>query len=143
MALSGDYIVVKLDGNQFASGDIVSVDLGLWYDQHDVTGFGNAVHEAVNGLMRAPVVMRGYLTTTADVGTHPVIQGLYAAGDTALLEVQVGQNAPPQAGDPLFSGEFLVASYKPVITMGGAVMFEAQLLPAVGSGDTMPQWKTV
>jgi hypothetical protein len=143
MALSADYIVVKMDDIQFANGDIVSVDLGLWYDQQDVTGFGSAIHEVLNGLMRAPVTIRGYLTTTTSVGTHTVIQSAYAAGSQVSLEVQVGQNAPPQANDPMFTGEFLIASYKPVITMGGAVMFEAQLLPAVGSGDDAPQWKTI
>jgi hypothetical protein len=133
MALSGDFIAVKMNDLQFANGDIVSVDLGLMYDQQDVTGFGNAVHDVLNGLMRAPVTIRGYLTTTASVGTHTVIQGAYAAESQVVLEVQVGQNAAPQSGDPVFTGTFLVASYKPVITMGGAVMFEAQLLPATST----------
>jgi len=145
MALSGDHVVVKLDDSsgtlqQFEAGDIVSVDLGVWYDQFDVTGFGDEVHNVVNGQMRAPVTLRGYLTTTTDTGTHPVIQGAFAAGEQVSLEVQVGQNAAPQAGDPLFTGEFLVSSYKPVISTGGAVMFEAQLIPATG---TAPSWSTV
>lgn len=137
--------MVKLDDSsgalrQFEAGDIVSVDLGVWYDQFDVTGFGDEVHNVVNGQMRAPVTLRGYLTTTTDTGTHPVIQGAFAAGVQVSLEVQVGQNAAPQAGDPLFTGEFLVSSYKPVISTGGAVMFEAQLIPATG---TAPSWGTV
>jgi hypothetical protein len=145
MALSGDHVVVKMDDSggtlrTFANGDVVSVDLGLWYDQHDVTGFGDAVHRVINGQMQAPVVLKGYLTTTANTGTHPVIQGAFAAGSQVSLEVQVGQNATPQSGDPKFTGEFLVGSYKPTISTGGAVMFEARLLPATGSA---PAWGTI
>jgi hypothetical protein len=145
MALSGDHVIVKMDDSggtlrQFADGDIISVDLGLWYDQHDVTGFGDEVHNVVNGQMRAPVVLRGYLTTTANTGTHTVVQGAFAAGAQVSLEVQVGQNAAPQSGDPKFTGEFRVSSYKPAISSGGAVMFEAQLVPATG---TAPGWGTV
>lgn len=148
MALSGDHVVVKMDDSngtlrQFADGDIVSVDLGVWYDQHDVTGFGDEVHNVVNGQMNAPVVLRGYLTTTANTGTHTVIEGAFGAGSQVTLEVQVGQNAAPQNGDPMFTGEFLVSTYKPVISTGGAVMFQAQLVPAVGNGSGVPEWTTV
>ncbi len=70
MALSGDHVVVKMDDaggtlRTFAAGDITSVDLGLSVDQHDVTGFGDAVHSAINGQLQAPVTLKGYLTTTA------------------------------------------------------------------------------
>jgi hypothetical protein len=145
MALSGDYVIVKMDDKdgtlrQFASGEVISVDLGLQYEQHDVSGFSLGIHEVVNGLLRAPVILRGYLTTDASTGTHTVIQGAYAAQATVSLEVQVGQNAPPQAGDPKFTGEFIVAGYKPSIVTGGAVTFEARLLPATGAA---PAWTQV
>jgi len=145
MALSGDHVVVKMDDaggtlRTFAAGDITSVDLGLSVDQHDVTGFGDAVHNAINGQLQAPVTLKGYLTTTANTGTHPVIQGAFAAGAQVTLKVAVGDNAPPQAGDPEYSGEFVVESYKPVIESGGAVRFEAALKPATG---TAPAWGTM
>ncbi len=145
MALSGEYIVVKMDDaggtlRQFAEGDITSVDLGLTFDQHDVTGFGDAVHNVINGQLQAPVIVKGYLTTTADIGTHTVIQGAFAAGAQVSLEVQVGQNAAPTAGDPTYTGEFIVESYKPVMENGTAVTFEASLKPATG---TAPNWGTV
>lgn len=145
MALSGDHVVVRMDDSggtlrTFADGEITSVDLGLAYDQFDVTGFGDQVHNVINGQQQAPVVIRGYLTTTADIGTHPVIQGAFAAGNPVSLEVEVGQNAAPQAGDPKYSGEFVVGSYRPVVTTGSAVMFEARLVPATG---TAPVWGTV
>lgn len=145
MALSGEYIVVKMDDSggtlrQFADGDITSVDLGLTFDQHDVTGFGDAVHNMINGQLQAPVIVKGYLTTTADIGTHTVIQGAFAAGAQVSLEVQVGQNATPTTGDPEYSGEFIVESYKPVMENGAAVTFEASLKPATG---TAPVWGTV
>jgi hypothetical protein len=145
MALAGDHVIVKLDdaggvARQFADGDITSVDLGQTYDQHDVTGFGDAVHRVINGQLQAPVTLKGFLTTTANVGTHTVIKGAFAAGSQVTLEVQVGQNAPPTGGDPKYSGEFFIESYKPVMETGGAVKFEASLKPATG---TAPLWATV
>jgi len=143
MALAGDNVVVKLDDSSgtlrtFANGDIMSVDLGLTYDQHDVTGFGDDVHKFINGQLQAPVTLRGYLTTTATTGTHTVIRGAYAAGTQVTLRVAVGNNAPPQVGvDPEYSGEFYIESYRPSIDTGRAVTFIATLKPATG---TAPAW---
>ncbi len=92
MAIAGDHVIVKLgapgDLKQFASGDITSVDLGQTFDQHDVTGFGDAVHRVINGQLQSPVTLKGFLTTTAITGTHTVIQGAFAAGTKVALEVQ-------------------------------------------------------
>lgn len=145
MAISGDHVIVKMDDSggtprQFADGDIVSVDLGLTNDQHDVTGFGDAVHKFINGQLKAPVTINGFVTTTANVGTHPVIQGAFAAGVPVTLTVQVGQNAAPTGGDPEYEGEFYVESYRPTLQTGAAVMFTATLKPAIG---TAPAWGTV
>ena len=145
MALAGDHIIVIMDDSggtprTFADGDISSVDLGLTYDQHDVTGFGDAAHNFVNGQLQAPVTLKGFLTTTADIGTHPVINGAFQAGSQVTLTVQVGDNTTPTTGDPEYEGEFIVESYKPVIETGGAVTFEAVLKPASG---TAPAWGTV
>jgi hypothetical protein len=145
MALAGDHIVVIMDDSggtprTFADGDIKSVDLGLTYAQHDVSGFGQAAQNFINGQMQAPVTVKGYLTTTADIGTHPVINGAYAAGSQVTLTVQVGQNAAPTTGDPEFEGEFVVESYKPEIQAGGAIGFAATLKPATG---TAPAWGTM
>jgi len=142
MALAGDHVVVKLDDSsgtprQFANGDILSVDLGLTSDQHDVTGFGDAVHRVINGQLNAPVTLKGYVTTTASTGTHTVIRGALAAGTQVTLEVQVGNNTTPTTGDPKYSGEFYIRSYVPEIRTGGAVMFTATLQPATG---TAPVW---
>src|SRR5690606_6768475 len=92
----------------FADGDITSVDLGLTNDQHDVTGFGDGVHKFINGQAQAPVTIRGFLTTTADIGTHPVINGAFQTGSQVTLRVAVGNNAAPTSGDPEYSGEFIV-----------------------------------
>ncbi len=145
MALSGDHVIVKMDDSggtlrTFADGDIRSVDLGLAYDQFDVTGFGDDVHQFINGQLRAPVTLQGYLTTTATTGTHPVINGAFQSGSTVTLEVEVGNNATPTSGDPKYSGEFIVESYRPMITNGGAIMFTATLKPATGAA---PAWATV
>jgi len=143
--LAGDHIVVKMDDSggtlrTFADGDVTSVELGLTNDQHDVTGFGDDVHNFVNGQLQAPVTVNGFLTTTASVGTHTVIQGAFAAGAQVTLEIEVGQNAVPTGGDPKYSGEFVIQSYTPKIETGGAVTFAAVLSPATG---TAPSWGTV
>lgn len=144
-ALAGDHVRVKMDDaggtlRTFADGDITSVDLGLTYDQHDVTGFGDAVHNMINGQLQAPVTLKGYLTTDSPSGTHTVIQGAFAAGVQVSLEVEVGQNAAPTSGDPKYSGEFIVANYTPAMASGGAITFTATLNPATG---TAPVWATV
>ena len=145
MALAGDHVQVQMDDSggtlrTFDDGDIVSVDVPLTNDQHDVTGFGDDVHRFINGQANAPVTIRGYLTTTALVGTHTVIKGAYQAGAQVTLKVAVGDNAAPASGDPQYSGEFLVESYRPMLETGKAVQFVATLKPATG---TTPAWGTV
>jgi len=145
MALAGDHIIVQMDDSSgtlrtFNDGDINSVDLGQTFTQHDVSGFGEAAQNFINGQLQSPVTIKGFLTNDATVGTHTVINGVFAAGAQASLVVQVGSNALPTSGDPQFSGEFIVESYKPMMETGGAVSFEAVLKPATG---TAPSWGTV
>jgi hypothetical protein len=145
MALAGDHVVVKMDDaagtlRQFAAGDIISVDLATSTDQHDVTGFGDAVHNFINGQLNAPVTIRGYLTTTAATGTHTVFRDVFQQGKQVTLEVQIGNNAAPATNDPKYSGEFYVESYQPALETGKAVMFMARLRPAIG---TAPVWGVV
>lgn len=145
MAVSADYAIVKLDDaggtpRQFADGDIASVDIGNNLDEMDVSGFGQEVHSVIYGQINAAVTLRGYLTTTANIGTHTVIRDAYQQGKQVTLEVQIGSNAPPVAGDPKFSGEFLIESYRPMLETGKAVQFTATLKPATG---TAPVWGTV
>jgi len=141
-ALAGDHVLIKMDDaggtlRTFETGDIVSVDLGQENDQYNVTDFGDQVNKVVNGQLRSQVSLRGYVTNTPNVGTHRVIQGAYAAGAQVTLEVQVGDNAAPTEGDPSYGGEFLVANYQTILASGGAVMFSASLVPAIG---TAPAW---
>jgi hypothetical protein len=145
MALAGEYVVVKLDDSSgtlrtFANGDITAVDLPQSFDQHDITGFGDTAHHFINGQINAPVSLRGFLTTTATVGTHTVIKSAFAAGTQVSLKVAVGNNAAPTTGDPEYSGEFYIESYRPVMEPGKAVQFVATLKPAIG---TAPAWGTM
>ena len=143
MALAGDHVIVKMDDSAgtlrtFANGDVKSVELGLTFTQHDVSGFGDAAQHFINGQLQAPVTLKGFLTTTASTGTHTVINGAFVAGTQVTLRVAVGNNAAPVVGtSPEYSGEFYVESYKPTIETGKAVMFEATLKPAIG---TAPSW---
>jgi len=146
MALAGDFVVVKMsDGGgtlrTFANNDIISVDVPLTYDQQDVTGFGNEVHTVLLGQISAPVTIRGYMTTTALVGTHPVINSAYVKGNQVTFRAAVGNNANPSVGvDPEYAGTFIVESYTQNIEDGKAVMFTATLKPATG---TPPAWGTM
>jgi hypothetical protein len=124
----------------FNNGDIISVDVPLTFDQHDVTGFGDAVHNFINGQLQTPVTLRGYVTTTARVGTHTVIRDAYQQGKQVTLQVDVGQNTAPVTGDPRFSGEYIIESYMPMLETGKAVSFTARLKPAIG---TAPAWSVV
>ncbi len=144
-ALAGDHVIVKMDDSggtlrQFADGDISSIDLGLTFKQHEVTGFGDAAQKFINGQLQAPVTIKGYFNKTALVGTHTVIGGAFQAQTVVSLEVQVGQNAAPVANDPKYTGEFIVESYKPSLQNGSAITFEAVLKPATGAA---PVWGQV
>lgn len=92
------------------------------------------------GSSTPPVTIQGYLTTTASVGTHTVLAPAFAQGRQVTLEVQIGQNAAPVTGDPKYTGEFYIESYRPALSTGSAVMFTATLKPATG---TAPVWGTV
>jgi hypothetical protein len=104
MALAGDHVIVKMDDSggtlrTFANGDITSVDVPLTNDQHDVTGFGDAAHHVINGQLQAPVTIKGYLTTTASVGTHTVIKGAHQTQNQVTFRAAVGNKTrhPPPA----------------------------------------------
>jgi hypothetical protein len=139
MAIAGDHVVVRINGQALTAGDITSVDLGQTYTQHDVTGFGDAVQNFINGQLQAPVTLKGFMTTGAS-GTHTLINTAFAAGSTVTLQVDVGQNAAPTTGNPRYSGTFYIESYKPMLDKGMAVTFEATLKPATG---TAPTWGVV
>jgi hypothetical protein len=144
MPRSADFIKVSMDDSAtnlqtFADGDITSVDLGLTYDQYDVSGFGNAFHKMQTGKVQAPITLKGFLTTTATNGTHTVIRAVYANKAQVTFKVAVGNNTAPVSGDPEFSGEFYVTSYVPSLATGGAVTFTATLVPAT---DIAPVWGT-
>lgn len=144
-ALAGDHVQVILDDSSgtprsFDAGDIISVNIPLARDQFDVTGMGDDVHNFLDGQLQAPITLKGYLTTTANTGTHTVLSGLMSAGSQATLTVQVGDNTTPTNGDPEFEGEYVVESYSPVFQNGQAIQFTASLKPATG---TAPAWGTV
>jgi hypothetical protein len=116
------------------------VDVPLTYKQHMVAGFGDATEKYINGQLQSPVTIKGYLTTTATVGTHTVLRDVFQNGKQVTLTVQVGNNAVPTGGDPEFEGEYIVESYKPTLETGSAIQVEAMLKPAIG---TAPAWGTV
>jgi hypothetical protein len=148
MALAGDHLVVRITDSadalrQFIPGSITSIDLGNTFDQHDVTGMGDLTHKVINGQLKAPVTIKGFMTTEAlnvtdnTVGTHTILQPNFEQGNAVTLRVAVGNNAPPVAGtSPEFVGLFLIESYKLMFDTGKAITFEAALKPAQSSAPT-------
>jgi len=143
MAVAGEYVVVRMTDaggtqRQFNNGDVTSVDLGTTFDQFDVAGFGDLAHKFINGQLKAPITVKGFMTTDLLVGTHTIMQPVFAQGKTVTLRVAIGNNATPVPGTSQeFSGSFIVETYKLMLDTGKAVTFEASLKPATGAG---PAW---
>jgi hypothetical protein len=50
-----------------------------------VPDIGNAAHNFINGQLQAPVTIKGFVTTTALVGTHTVINPAFVAGSQVVV----------------------------------------------------------
>ena len=139
MALSGDHVIVKMDDSSgalrtFADGDIRSIDLGLTYDQFDVTGFGDEAHQVHKRAIAGASHNSGLSDDRQIPRRHPHRDPGRVCRRQQGLVGGAGrqQRGARQPSDPKYSGEFLIASYRPQIMTGGAVMFTAALQPATG-----------
>jgi hypothetical protein len=145
------YITVTLDDSagtpRNISGSITSIsNIGLTYDQSDVTTIANAVKQYLTGYGDASIDLGGPFNNTAvavaptESGAHPVLSGLNGSNASATLSIAIGIREAPTSGDPKFSGEFVCTNY----TVSGSatdLTWSAQLKPAFGAAA--PAWSTV
>ena len=139
------YIKVLLDNAGGSPQDITASvdsigDIGLTYDQADVTAINDSVMQYLAGRGDADIQLGGPFNNTATTGAHVVLTGLNGANTAATLTVQIGIRAAPTTGDPEFEGEFVVTKY----TVSGdmsAPKWSASLKPAFGT--SAPAWGTV
>lgn len=139
------YITVLLDDSGGTPRDITSSissigDIGIAYDQADVTAINDSVMQYLAGRGDADIQFSGPFNNTATTGAHAVFTGLNGANTAATLTVQFGIRAAATNGDPEFEGEFVVTSY----LVGGdmnSLTWSASLKPAFGAAA--PAWGTV
>lgn len=139
------YIKVLLDDSGGTARDITASissigNIGLNYDQADVTAINDSVMQYLAGRGDADIQFSGPFNNTATTGAHTVFTGLNGANTAATLTVQIGIRAAPTTGDPEFEGEFVVTSY----LLGGDMnnlTWTGTLKPAFGA--SAPAWGTV
>lgn len=139
------YIKVLLDDSGGTPRDITSSissigDIGLNYDQADVTAINDSVMQYLAGRGDSDVNFSGPFNNTATTGAHTVFTGLNGANTAATLTVQVGIRAAATSGDPEFEGEYVVTSYLISGDMSN-LTWSAALKPAFGA--SAPAWGTV
>jgi hypothetical protein len=145
------YITVTLDDSggtpRNISGSITSIgNIGITYDQSDVTTIANAVKQYLTGYGDATIDLGGPFNNTAvaaapaESGAHSVLPALASTGNAATLTIEIGIRGAPAGGDPKFSGEFVCTSYT-VSPSSTDAPWSAQLKPAFGAAA--PAWGTV
>lgn len=106
MALAGDFIQVLVGGYDL-TGDSNRIAIGDRYVSHDVTAFGDQVHNFVLGQRQIAIDHAGYMNSAAGQ-SHPVLRGAAVQG---VMSVFVGSNAAPTVGSPVYSTEVRQSKY--------------------------------
>jgi len=124
---------------QDISGDVTEVNIPIVYDDEDVTGFSDGVHNVEVGHPTMELTMSGVFNNTATTGAHSVLSGIVGyvgANAPVTVTIQIGIRAAPTAGDPEFEGSYFCTEY----TVNPDLTWGATFKP--GSG-TAPAWGTV
>lgn len=129
MALAGDFIQVLVGGYDL-TGDSNRVMISDRYDMHDVTAFGDQVHNFIPGQRQVTVDHAGYLNT-ATSGSHPALKGANVQG---VFSVFIGNNAAPVAGDLVFSVDTRQGRYAAAPETARYIPFTAMFANRGGSG---------
>lgn len=129
MALAGDFIQVLVAGYDL-TGDSNRVVISDRYDMHDVTAFGDQVHNFIPGQRQVAVDHAGYLNTAA-AGSHPVLKGANVQG---VFSVFIGNNAAPVAGNPVFSVDIRQGRYGTAPETARHIPFVAAFANRGGNG---------
>ena len=96
--LAGDHVQILVGGYEL-TGDSNRIDIHDSRDLFDVTAFGDEVHQFLPGQRMMAVQHAGFMNS-GRARSHPILKGVDVDG---LFSVYVGQNAAPNAGDPVFS----------------------------------------
>lgn len=112
------------------SGDVSSIDVPLDYDSAEVTGFGNSSKNYVLGNPDSAIVMEGQINSDANK-SHAVLSGLLGGTTPRTLIVDA---AGSTAGNPRISGEVLLTSYEPTLSVDAHAGYRASFVPADATG---------
>jgi len=123
MKLAGHYVNVLVGGYPLTA-DSNSISITDEHTQHDVSAFGDAAHNFVNGQRKLTIEHKGFLNAATD-RSHPVLKG-HALED--IISVCLGQNTDPANGDPMFSMDVLQGQYQSMPEVNNAIPFTAQFV---------------
>ena len=120
------------------SADVTNVNIPIVFDNADVTGFSDGVHNVQIGHPTMDLTMDGVFSNTAGTGSHIVFASIY--GDTGAnspytVKIQIGIRKAPEATDPEFLGTD--AYYMTGYTVNGDLTWNATFSPGTG---TAPAW---
>jgi hypothetical protein len=117
--------------------------VGVVYEEHDLTAFGDAVKGALPGHPDAPLEFGGPWDTTANTGSHTVLSGVLGGNTPLTIDVQFGQRQAYTAGEIQFgitssaTSGYLITSYtvdpSTMMYSAKAVLFPGSSLPAFGA----------
>ena len=122
MALAGDHVQVYVSGFDL-TGDMNRIGITDRYRTHDVTAFGDAVHNFIAGQRDLKLEHAGYLNAQA-ASSHPVLRSGEVQG---VVSVMMGQNTAPAIGDPSYSLRLIQGRYGTMPEVARGVPFMAQL----------------
>ncbi len=118
--LAGDHVQVLVGGYEL-TGDSNRVTVNDARDLHDVTAFGDAVHQFIAGQRNISLEHAGYMN--AGTGrSHPALKGASLEG---VVSVLLGQNADPLVGDPAYSLKIIQGKYSALPEIAKVIPFTA------------------
>lgn len=121
MSLAGDHIQVLVGGFEL-TGDSNRLVISDNYAMHDVSSFGDAVHNFIAGQRNAGLEHAGYVN--AAVGrTHPVLRGAEVQG---VMSIYLGQNTAPVVGDPAYMLNAIQGKYGAMPETNRSIPFNAK-----------------
>lgn len=116
--------------------------LGVTYEPSDLTAFQDAVTGALPGHPSAPIEIGGPVDTTADTGSHTVLNAINGLAVPLSLDVRMGVRQAWEAGEPQFgltstaTSGYLCVSYlidtTSMLYTASLVLFPGSDLPAFG-----------
>ncbi len=116
--LAGDHVQILVGGYEL-TGDSNRVDIHDRRDLFDVTAFGDEARQFLPGQRMMAVQHAGFMNSAR---SHPILKGVDVDG---LFSVYVGQNAAPNAGDPVFSLLTRQARYGSLPQVNQLIPFQA------------------